>query len=155
MADSRSEPQRILEDLETPASKEAIKTSRVWDFSGGPGVWSHMRHSQEVNTKTYTHGLLMAQWSRIHLPMQETGLIPDLRRSTCLGVVKPVGHIYWACVLESRSHNYWARVLESRTGNCWVYALESRSHDYCAHVLQLLKPVRPGACACSDRSPCF
>ena len=82
-------------------------------------------------TKPYIHGLL--SWLSGQNPpasARDTGLIPDLRRSTCLGVVKPVCHIYWAYVLESRSCSYWACVLESR------------NHNYWAHELQLLKPVQ-------------
>ena len=52
---------------------------------------------------------LVAQWLRIRLPMQRTGVQalvqedPTWRRAT-----KPVHHNYWACALEPVSHNYWS-----------------------------------------------
>ena len=48
---------------------------------------------------------------------------------TCCGAIKPVCHNNWACVLAPGSHNYWA------------------------HVPQLLKPVRPRACARQQEKP--
>ena len=49
---------------------------------------------------------------------------------TCHGATKPVHHNYEASALEPVSHNYWA------------------------HVLQLLKPVHPRACALQqEKSP--
>ena len=58
---------------------------------------------------------LVAQWLRIHLPMQGTrvpSLVPE--DPTCCGATKPVRHNYWACALEPVSHNYWARVPRAR-----------------------------------------
>ena len=54
---------------------------------------------------------LVAQWLRIHLPMQGTR-VPALVREdpTCRGATKPVRHNYRACALEPASHNYWAHV---------------------------------------------
>ena len=54
--------------------------------------------------------LLVAQWLRIHLPMQGTRVWALVREDpTCHGATKPVRH-YWACALEPMSHNYWARM---------------------------------------------
>ena len=62
---------------------------------------------------------LVAQWLRIHLPMQGTQVQSLVREDpTCCRATKPVHHNYWACALEPASHNYWT------------------------HVLQLLKPPR-------------
>ena len=62
---------------------------------------------------------LVAQWLRIHLPVQWTQVRALVREDpTCRGATKPVHHNYWACALEPTSHNYWA------------------------HVPQLLKPAR-------------
>ena len=56
---------------------------------------------------------LVAQWFRIHLPMQWTRVRSLYREdATCGGATKPVRHNYWACTLEPASHNYWAGVLE-------------------------------------------
>ena len=61
----------------------------------------------------------MAQWLRIHLPMQGTRVRALVQEDpTCRGATKPVHHNYWAWALEPASHNYWA------------------------HVPQLLKPAR-------------
>ena len=52
----------------------------------------------------------MAQWIRIHLPMQGTQVWALVQGDpTCCGATKPVLHKYWACALEPTSHNYWAR----------------------------------------------
>ena len=81
----------------------------------------------QLNKKTGTS--LVAQWLRIHLPMQGTrvwALVredPTRRRAT-----KPMCHNYWACTLEPVSHNYWA------------------------HKLQLLKPVRLEPMLCNKRN---
>ena len=53
---------------------------------------------------------LVAQWLRIHLPMQGTWVQALVREDpTCCGATKPVQHNCWACALEPASHNYWAR----------------------------------------------
>ena len=53
---------------------------------------------------------LVAQWLRIHLPMQGTWVQSLVwEDSTCHRATKPVRHNYWACTLEPTSHNYWAR----------------------------------------------
>ena len=54
---------------------------------------------------------LVAQWLRIHLPMQGTRVRSlVLEDPTCRGATKPMCHNYWTCALEPVSHNYWARV---------------------------------------------
>ena len=67
---------------------------------------------------------LLIQWIRICLPIQGTqvrSLVGE--EPTCCGATKPLCHYHWACALEPSSCNCWA------------------------HVLQLLKPAHPGACA--------
>ena len=56
------------------------------------------------------HGTsLVAQWLRIHLPVQGTRVRALVREDpTCHGTTKPVRHNYWACAVEPVSHNYWA-----------------------------------------------
>ena len=52
---------------------------------------------------------LVAQWLRIHLPMQGTWVQSLVREDpTCHGAAKPVHGNYWACALEPASHNYWS-----------------------------------------------
>ena len=50
---------------------------------------------------------LVAQWLRIHLPMQETWVRALVQKDpTCRGATKPVRHNYRACALEPANHNY-------------------------------------------------
>ena len=52
---------------------------------------------------------LVAQWLRIHLPVQGTWVWVLVREDlTCRGATEPVRHYYWACTLEPMSHNYWS-----------------------------------------------
>ena len=75
---------------------------------------------------------LVAQWERNCLPMQKAWVWSLVwEDSTYCGATKPMCHNYWACALEPRNHKYWA------------------------HVLQLLKPRHPRACATQlESSPC-
>ena len=53
---------------------------------------------------------LVAQWLRIHLPVQGTWVRVLVQEDpTGRGATKPMCHNYWACALEPVSHNYWAR----------------------------------------------
>ena len=73
---------------------------------------------------------LVAQWERIHLPMQETWVESLIRDNPiCHRATKPVRHSCWACALEPTSHTYWA------------------------HVPQLLKSECPGARALQQEKP--
>ena len=75
---------------------------------------------------------LVAQWLRIHLPMQGTWVRALVREDpTCRRATKPVLLNYWACALEPASHNYWS-----------PHALEPVRCNYWAHEPQLLKPAR-------------
>ena len=72
---------------------------------------------------------LVAQWLRIHLPMQGTRVRSLVWEDpTCRGATKPMHHNYWACALEPVSHNYWA------------------------HVPQLLRPAHLEPMLCNKRS---
>ena len=52
---------------------------------------------------------LVAQWLRIHLPMQGTQVRALVREDpTCRGATKPVRHDCWVCALEPTCHNYWS-----------------------------------------------
>ena len=83
---------------------------------------------------------LVAQWLRIHLPMQGTRVQALVWEDpTCHGATKPTCHNYWACALEPVSHSYWARVPQ--------LLKPARSE---AHVLQLLSP---GAATTEARAP--
>ena len=63
------------------------------------------------NSKKRQGTSLVAQWIRIHLPMQGTRVRAMVQEDpTCRGATRPVGHNYWACALEPTSHNYWAHV---------------------------------------------
>ena len=74
---------------------------------------------------------LVAQWLRIHLPMQGTQVGALVQEDpTCHRTIKPVCYNYWACALEPVSHNYWA------------------------HMPQLLKSVCLEPVLCNKRSHC-
>ena len=64
--------------------------------------------------KTITRTSLVAQWLRIHLPMQGTWVRSLVREDpTCRGETKPVRHNYWSPhTLEPTHLNYWAHVLQ-------------------------------------------
>ena len=50
---------------------------------------------------------LVAQWLRIHLPMQGTWVRAlKWEDPTCRRATKPMNHNYRACALEPMSHNY-------------------------------------------------
>ena len=66
--------------------------------------WENDQYQNQLNRAS-----LVAQWLRIHLPMQGTRVRALVREDpTCLGATGPVCHNYWACALEPASHNYWA-----------------------------------------------
>ena len=80
--------------------------------------------------KTFSGASLVVQWLIIRLPMQGTGVRALVWEDpTCCRATKLVHHNYWTCALEPASHNYRA------------------------HVPQLLKPVRPRACALQQEKP--
>ena len=55
-----------------------------------------------------TRASLVAQWLRIHLPMQGTWVRALVQEDpTCRGATKPVCHNYWAYALKPVSHKYW------------------------------------------------
>ena len=93
----------------------------IWNI----GKWSSVSLEEDWSAGTS----LVAQWLRIHLPMQGTQVWSLVQEDpTCRGATKPMHHNYWACTLEPRSHNYWA------------------------HVPQLLKPARLEPVLCNKRS---
>ena len=62
-----------------------------------------------VTLKEYMGTSLVAQWLRIHLPMQGTQVRSlVLEDPTWRGATKTVRHNYWACILELTSRNCWA-----------------------------------------------
>ena len=73
---------------------------------------------------------LVAQWSRIHLPMQGTWVRALVWEDpTCRGATKPMRHNYWAWALEPTSHNYWAHMPQLLKPTCLEPELRNkRSH---------------------------
>ena len=60
-----------------------------------------------VGTEELLRTSLAVQWSRIHLPMQETRVPPVIREDpTCRRAIKPMRHNYRACVPEPGGHDY-------------------------------------------------
>ena len=57
---------------------------------------------------------LVAQWLRIHLPMQGTRVRALVQEDpTCCEATKPVRHNYWTCALEPMSH-HWGRMPQQK-----------------------------------------
>ena len=96
-----------------------------WTNSSGHNSFKKNTKNQEYNQinpeflgvgsgyvlKSSLGASLVAQWLRIHLPMQGTQVWTVVREDpTCHGATKPMRHNYWACALEPISHNYWAHV---------------------------------------------
>ena len=72
----------------------------------------------------------VAQWLRIRLPMQGTGVWALAQEDpTCRGAAKPMCHNCWACTLEHVSDNYWARVPQLLKRMHLEPVLHKRSHD--------------------------
>ena len=91
----------------------------------------HVDAHQKNQDQKLTGTSLVAQWLRIHLPIQGTWVQALVREElTCHGATKAVCHNYWACIVEPTSHNYWA------------------------HMPQLLKPVCLEPMLCNKRSHC-
>ena len=75
---------------------------------------------QEITFKNEMTGTsLVAQWLRIHLPMQGTRIRALVQEDpTCRRATKPVCHNYWDCALEPASHSYWARMPQLLKPTC-------------------------------------
>ena len=72
--------------------------------------WSSNGRRKHIKI-SYLGASLVAQWLRIHLPMQGTWVWSLVWEDpTCRRATKPMHHNYWACALEPASHNYWACV---------------------------------------------
>ncbi|KAJ8783826.1 hypothetical protein J1605_008869 [Eschrichtius robustus] len=70
-------------------------------------VWSLCSTTREAATEWLERASLVAQWLRIHLPMQGTRVRALVREDpTCRGATKPMRHNRRACALEPVSHNY-------------------------------------------------
>ena len=70
---------------------------------------------------------LVAQWLRIRLPMQGTGVRALVQEDpTCRRATKPVCHNYWACALQPACRNSWS----------------PRAATTGAHALQQEKPLQ-------------
>ena len=66
------------------------------------GVSIFKRQKTQQANKTIYRTSLVAQWLRIHLPIQGTQVRALVQEyPTCRGATKPVRHNYWACALES------------------------------------------------------
>ena len=87
---------------------------------------------------------LVAQWLRIHLPMQGTWVRVLVQEDpTCCRATKPMCHNYWACALEPTSHSYWARAPQLPSPR----AATTEARVPRARALQREKPPQWEACA--------
>ena len=80
--------------------------------------------------KLHCRASLVAQWLRIHLPIQGTRVQALVREDpTCHKASKPVRYNYWPCALEPTSHSYWAHVPQLLKPACLEPVLRNkRSH---------------------------
>ena len=85
---------------------------------------------QNKSQKSTDRTPLVAQWLRIHLPMQGSQVRAlGQEDPTCRGATKPVRHNSWACTLEPASHSYWAHVPQLLKPACLEHVFHSkRSH---------------------------
>ena len=106
-------------------------------------LWCHQFHSRyrpkrnryicspKTCIRKFTAGAsLVAQWLRIHLPMQGTRVRSLIQEDpTCRGATNPVLHNYWACTLGPPNHSYWAHVPRLLRPACLEPVLRNkRSH---------------------------
>ena len=99
--------------LEGPQHFECLKSTRL-TFEACRGSQLQVLTASKKETmaqvsKVYVGTSLVAQWLRIHLPMQGTRVQALVREDpTCRGKTKPVCHNYWACALAPACCNYWS-----------------------------------------------
>ena len=93
-----SDPRKRTQ-IPSPVAHVSIK-GKAQDFPGGPVVKNPPARAS-----------LLAQWWRIHMPMQETQVRSLIQEDlTCRGAAQPMHHHYWAHTLEpglcnKRSHH--------------------------------------------------
>ena len=82
--------------------------------------------------QNWSSHVLVAQWLRIRLPVQETRVRSLVREDpTCRGAVKPVCHNYWACepqLLSPRATTTEARAARARAPNKRSHCNEKPAH---------------------------
>ena len=87
-------------------------------------------NEQIIRIKNKFRASLVAQWLRIHLPMQGTRVQALVQEDpTWRGATKPMCHNYWVCPLEPMSHNYWAHMPQLLKPTC----LEPMIHNKRSH----------------------
>ena len=78
-------------------------------FSPSSPDFGKIKWGSLLQVRSQNRVSLVAQWLRIHLPMQGTQVRALVQEDpTCCGATKPLHHDYWACALEPTSHNFWA-----------------------------------------------
>ena len=120
--------------------------------------WQYLKFKFLKNLNVGTS--LVAQWLRIHLPMQGTRVWSLVREDpTCRRATKPTRHNYWACVLQPTSHNYWARAPQLL--NLWAATTEATLGNYWStHTYRQCSATREATAMRSPRtmtksSPCL
>ena len=99
-------------------------------FTKNGCILLYVNYTLVSQLKTQIGSYLVAQQLRLCQPMQEIRVQSLVREEpTCRRATKPVYHNYWACALQPENRNSWA------------------------HVLQLLKPTHPRACAPQQEKP--
>ena len=91
-------------------------------------LWKRVHFKHKRYFKRLSIGAsLVAQWLRVHLPMQGTRVRALVREDpTCCRATKPVRHNCWACALEPASHNYWGQVPQLLKPTCLELVLQNK-----------------------------
>lgn len=97
----------VFKPLSTEADDEFISAEfemqthsagRVQRTDGHTPRWTEWEQSlQKTELEVRSQVFPGAQWLTVHLPMQDTGSIPDSRKSPHAGTTKSVHHNCWAC----------------------------------------------------------
>ena len=107
----------VVESTVAAGKNKAIRFWSGGTFPTGQVIeWALKKHSVKKKKKSL-RASLVAQWWRIHLPMQEMWVWSLVQEDpTCHGATKPVHRYYWPCALEPGSCNYWSpSALEPRS----------------------------------------
>ena len=100
-------PWRAVRHLSRRALERTCKTHVYVRWLGGSEEVGLFSGLGVIRSRAGTS--LVAQWLRIHLPMQGTRVRALVQEDpTCRGATKPVRHNYWAWALEPASHSYGA-----------------------------------------------
>ena len=96
--------QKVVGSIIRPGDKIKLTECITTPSNDSRLVLITIRKKRRPRSQSKEHGLgasLVAQWLRIHLPMQGTRVRALVQEDpTCHGATKPMHHNYWACAQE-------------------------------------------------------